>query len=1189
MRNQYTLLFAFFLFLLAPELQAADNDYKRDWNEVWELVKKYRTKSAVEILQKIRTRATQEKNEREIVNAVLAKHYIQRNGGFDNDAPIAQEIMSDITATSSPLIRSVLYHSLGEYYWRYYQFNSWRFYNRTLSHDTKSHDITTWDPSTFRDTARCYYLKALTEEKALKDVRIQDVQTFSEYSPVTLQFPMTLYDFLVHKTIVFLQQSQPMSNDIAPEVNTIDALAPLDIFLTTSSLASSVASQHALAVGNHHYLILSLYQKILGFHRQDTVKTSLIESDIVRLQFARSVSSLESADSLYLHSLKRIMDVYSSDSCMTLAAYVIAQEFNKQNQPIDAMHICERAIELFPNSNGAQNCDALKAQINRKELSISLENTTLPNVPSVCTITSKNVTKLHFRIVKTDYNSKIFKKIRYNDYSYSTEDRVDKILDLSTMHSWEMTLPQSSDFLPHSVDVRLPALSLGQYFLVVSPKENFSLDSNAIAFSPIFVTRLFLHHQIFPQNGAVVMTVHDAESGKPLPDVTVNCYTGESNYRSLWKYDDLIITKKTSSNGECIILPKENNRKSFLVELISNDDYFLSENTFSAYEQSPEKDHNRTLFFTDRQIYRPGQTIYFKGIIYKNNNQHAVNEVLKNEKTIVRFFDVTYKEVTKLELRTNEFGSFSGSFTAPNTGLTGSMNIRNESGRIDLRVEEYKRPKFEVQFNPTKGEIVLGKKVTATGNALSFAGATISGASVSYRITRSARFPYRVWDYSIQTYGYSQLQRFSQQQEIARGTTTTNASGEFMVEFTARPDKLIPKKNKPVFTYTVSADVTDINGETHSSQTVVSAGYISLELGLAIGNDDGQSMMYDDESNPSNRSGNEPFVRNFKQNIRITSKNINQTLLPARGTLKTELLEQPKRSGILRDRLLPQPDQFPMSKNDFIAAFPNDSYQDDNLPEKWTVAQVIDSKEIQTDSTGLLITGIDRLLAPGMYRITLQSKDISGAALEVVRHCVVYDSSAKTPAIRMPVTLIPQNVICEPGEKATFLFGTSYPSATVRYQFEYRNQMLDQKLIEFSNEMREFSIPIEEKHRGGFTIYLTMVHDGRMYARAVHVAVPWSNKDLTIETATFRDKVQPGAKESWRLTIKNKDGKAPTAEMVARLYDASLDAYKPNWWEEFGWMNMYATMQVTSATSGVAQSQLYEKFWNYFPLSSSLV
>ena len=200
-------------------------------------------------------------------------------------------------------------------------------------------------------------------------------------------------------------------------------------------------------------------------------------------------------------------------------------------------------------------------------------------------------------------------------------------------------------------------------------------------------------------------------------------------------------------------------------------------------------------------------------------------------RTSVNLLDVNYQSRGVIEVTTNEYGTFSGTFTAPSSGLTGEMQIQNidGSGSVSFSVEEYKRPKFEVTFSPIKGSFKLQETITANGQATAYSGANIDGAKVAYRVVRVANFPFWWWC----RWGYYPT---SPDMEITSGETQTNAEGKFDVSFSAIPDLSVSPDSDPTFTYTIYADVTDINGETHSNSTTVTAGYSYLKVGVPMDN-----------------------------------------------------------------------------------------------------------------------------------------------------------------------------------------------------------------------------------------------------------------------------------------------------------------------------------------------------------------
>ena len=219
--------------------------------------------------------------------------------------------------------------------------------------------------------------------------------------------------------------------------------------------------------------------------------------------------------------------------------------------------------------------------------------------------------------------------------------------------------------------------------------------------------------------------------------------------------------------------------------------------------------------------------------------------------------DANYQKVTDLQLTTNDYGTVSGEFTAPKGGLLGQMQlVSNLNGATSFRVEEYKRPKFEVTFEPVQGSYTLSDSVKVEGWAKAYAGSNIDGAKVSYRVVRDVRFPYLPW-WRLRWLPYR-----NSSMEIANGTTRTDTEGKFNITFATLPNRSIPKDKQPQFSYRVIADVVDITGETHTDETSVKVGYVALHADIIV---------------PEKISADS--MRAFK----IVSENLNGTFEAARG------------------------------------------------------------------------------------------------------------------------------------------------------------------------------------------------------------------------------------------------------------------------------------------------------------------
>ena len=383
----------------------------------------------------------------------------------------------------------------------------------------------------------------------------------------------------------------------------------------------------------------------------------------------------------------------------------------------------------------------------------------------------------------------------------------------------------------------------------------------------------------------------------------------------------------------------------------------------------------------------------------------VINDSIKtNFKSTVTLYDVNYQKVSDLKLTTNEYGTFSGSFVAPNNGLNGQMRISDKHGSKYFSVEEYKRPKFEVNFKPVKGSYKLNENVAVVGKAKMFSGAMLDGADVSYRVVRNASFPY----WCLYRWGYWPS---SAEMEITNGKTTTDDNGEFNINFLAQPDKTVNKKFSPTYSYTVYADVIDINGETHSSTTYVSVGYRSLNLSLNIP---------------------ESINKNGVDTFKLSTTNLNGEFEPAKGNIKVWALKQPNK--IYRKSYWTKGDIDFMSKEDYQKSFPNDEFKDENNHYKWDKNIKVYDHDFNTE----IKKSVTMFHLPewnsGWYVLEATTKDKFGQDVKEVQYFKVFGDNEKHTPTNDIAWFKGLKLKGEPGEKAEILIGSAAKNVTALFE-----------------------------------------------------------------------------------------------------------------------------------------------------------
>ncbi|MEP6597377.1 MAG: alpha-2-macroglobulin family protein, partial [Ginsengibacter sp.] len=559
--------------------------------------------------------------------------------------------------------------------------------------------------------------------------------------------------------------------------------------------------------------------------------------------------------------------------------------------------------------------------------------------------------------------------------------------------------------------------------------------------------------------------------------------------------------------------------KFFPSELLN--DYY-----YNNYNTEVSKQKTSVFLFTDRSIYRPGQTVYFKGItvLKGDNNNSIVNDKYSS---YIYLKDANDQIADSVKITTNEYGSFSATFQLPQSLLNGDfkLQMKADNGMAGIKVEEYKRPKFFVDYEPLNGTYKVNDEITITGNAKAYAGNYIDGASVTYRVVRQARFIYpwlwRKWWLPP-----------SEEMEIAHGEAKTDKDGKFTIKFTAIPDLKTDKKFDPVFDYTVYADVTDINGETRSGEKTVSVSYKALMMKTDI---------------PTR------LPADSLKSLSIKTENMNGEHAPSKVNVTIIKLKEEKR--LIRDRFWSRPDQFVMTKQEYISYFPHDEYDNEANTESWEKEQQVFSRNDSTTENGeWLIT--NGKFSPGFYQIEIVTKDKNGEEVKDVQFIELYDEQSSQLNHPEYLWTSTKNETPEPGEKMSVKLGTAADDLFIVEELSKQPGGNDQQattkysFIKLNNEKKNFDYPATEADRGGFGVSYLFVKHNRFHQVQQTANVPWSNKDLKIEYTTFRDKTLPGSEEKWKVKISGFKKEKVAAEMLASMYDASLDQFYPHYWSQ---------------------------------------
>lgn len=1099
------LFFLIFLFAISVASSSQSNPVNKNINPHWKQIDSVLNlgldQSAKQEIDKLFIGSKISQNHADFIKALFYKSQLNKKNPNPNQ--FIAELKQEIAQAKTPQLQ-ILHSFLGDFYNDYYRSNRWKINQRTAMQAVATDDILNWTKNNFLDKAQKNYLASLEGIELLYSISIEQFKTVlfgnSEHK---IYYP-TLYNLLAQRAINYFSENSQEQPSHENNKN-LNFLAP-----TVEFLNQEIEIQNA---ADYQLQTLKIYQTLSQLHKQHSDSVALAKTELNRLQFVFK-NFHPSNQKEYLAALDELAFSNAQISVSAEINYEMARIYANDGMNYDpfskpelqwknkkAVEICNEVIQKYSESVGGKACQDLIRKIQNPNISLQLKEVVLPNESILASLSYSNIKQLYFRIIKLSY---------LNDENLSEQDELEKYLDLTPIRNWKKELPNEGDFQSHNLQIRILKVEAGNYVLLVSPDREFHKDSliqmNKFGASEIsFIKR-------DDAKGAMDLFILNRKTGNPMAGVKLDIRSNNYDYqrrKANWKNVKSLITPP---NGYLRIsdLPKN---KSYQFILSKSGDTLVEKRIYSSGKIKEFEPKTETQFFTDRSIYRPGQTVFFKGIIY--DKKDGIFKVIPNRSTEISLMDANRKQISTTNFTTNEFGSFNGSFIIPKGSLNGRMKIKNYSGSIQIQVEEYKRPNFEITFDILENQYRLNDSVKIKGMAIAFSGNPLIGAKGKYSITRT---------YSP-IYFWKTIGGFYKNEQISSGEIVTNELGKFEILFKALADGKIMKEDHPVFNYKIKVEITDLNGETHESESNIRMAYTDLKLKTKVP---------------------EVIDQTGSDLISISASNLNDVEQEVNVSVAIFKLEEPDR--IFKRRSWQRPDYFTTDAETFYTYFTYDQFDNENEVTQWNIDYQIFQAEINTvEVEGVHLTDF-KDWPGGKYKITFTTQDAYDEELIIHKYFTLNSSNdSHMPFPQFDFFMLEKDKL-NVEDTLRFIIGSSKKDVRVLYELQHKNKVIKNKWLNLNNNKQKIAFPIVSKHQSELTLFLLFIVDNEIYKHEETIEVTDPLQGLNIKLETFRPIIKPGSKEEWKIKISGSKNEVVSAELLCSMMDASLDKLKFHTW-----------------------------------------
>ncbi|PKP27486.1 MAG: hypothetical protein CVU06_01915, partial [Bacteroidetes bacterium HGW-Bacteroidetes-22] len=684
--------------------------YNQLWHQADSLKLAGQPAAAMDIVAEIVGKATDEQNQPNLVKGLLFRESLRSSFAEDYLLKSIAEFEQYLPGMTIPA-KQIISSALGDLYMGYYRAHQYELLQRTQT-EQPGDDPETWDAAKMLSRADECYRQSLSEGDLLKRIPTGDYSLVLERDTLSRDPLPTLFDVLNHRAIEYFVSGVGNQLKASPVVNLTNPLwmAPVSEF----------ASLNPIGIDKSNGYILERYRDAIAFHLNDKDPTALIDIDLRRLAYVYENLELPNRDTLYLEGLQSLESRFRNFEGATRVTYQIALILReKGNQSLekdkmlanrlfaDAVEKAGQALALFPGSKGAQDCKMLMASIERPVLSVSAQEEVLPAEQFAIEISSANIDTLWFRIIKLTSRDMI-------QVQGSRDDSViSRLAKRAPLRSWSLRLSNPYRLVEFKQTIQQEPLKQGAYLLVAAQDKGFKSTGKMVTTTVIQATRLaWLNAPADVQSPRLIVV--DRLTGFPLRGVKATLRY--RNYdRSTRKFmSEEQIMPASNAKGEVMIGDMSRNNGIYISLSQKGDTCFsLQTEWFSRSEHYMPVVGQQTWIFTDRAVYRPGQQVWLKGIVMIGTPGNYKAEVAR--KVDVSLYNANNQVVEKMTLVTNDFGSITGSFILPASGLAGNYRISTSSGGESFKVESYKRPEFAVTMDQPEAAIKPGDEAAVSG------------------------------------------------------------------------------------------------------------------------------------------------------------------------------------------------------------------------------------------------------------------------------------------------------------------------------------------------------------------------------------------------------------------------------------------------------------------------------------------